>query len=369
MSTSEKSAPFRADQVGSLLRPAAVADAHAKWRRGEIPPQALRAVEDRAIDDLISRQESIGLAGVTDGEIRREYWHIDFLSQLEGVTIREQAGAKFAGREEQPPIATVSGQLAYRRPIMIEDFRYLARKTRATAKMTIPSPSMLHLRAGRAGISSAQYPDLEAFWADAARAYRDAIRAFAEAGCRYLQLDDVAFAYLGDESFRAQCRRNGDDPALLPAQYAKAVNAALHDRPRGMTITMHTCHGNFRSSSATHGGYTDIVEALFSCDVDGFFMEFDSEHEEGFSALRRLPSGKRVVLGLVTTKVGQIEPKELLKRRIDMAARCAPLESLCLSPQCGFASTYHGNDLSEADQWRKLELVVEVAREVWGSAS
>jgi len=309
----------------------------------------------------------VGLTGITDGEIRREYWHTDFLSQLDGVSLRHNAGALFHGQEDQPPLVTVTGKLAYVKPVMIDDFSFLKGITRRTAKMTIPSPSMLHLRAGRAGIAADAYPELGEFWEDAAAAYRGAIAGFAAAGCTYLQLDDVAFAYLGDEAFRARCRRNGDDPATLPGRYAQTINAALRGRPPGMTVTLHTCHGNFRSSAATRGGYAEIAEALFSCDVDGFFMEFDSEEEEKFAPLKLLPESKRVVLGLVTTKFGRMESEDALKRRIDEAARITPLDNLCLSPQCGFASTYHGNEISEADQWRKLELVVKVATDVWGS--
>ena len=227
---------------------------------------------------------------------------------------------------------------------------------------------MLHMRAGRKGISSEVYPDIEVFWADAAATYRKALASFSAAGCTYLQLDDVAFAYLGDEKFRDSCRANGDDPKLLPRRYADTINAApCKRRPADLAVTIHTCHGNFKSSSATQGGYEEIAEAMFSCNVDGFFMEFDSERSGSFEPLRRLPKNKKVVLGLVTTKVGQIESKEALKRSMDLAAKYVPLENLCLSPQCGFASTHHGNKLSEEDQWRKLELVVEVAREVWGA--
>jgi len=226
---------------------------------------------------------------------------------------------------------------------------------------------MLHMRAGRKGISSEVYPDIDVFWNDAAATYRKALASFSAAGCKYLQLDDVAFAYLGDEKFRENCRANGDDPKTLPRRYADTINAALKGRPDDLAVTIHTCHGNFKSSAATQGGYEDIAEAMFSCDVDGFFMEFDNERSGSFEPLRLLPKNKKVVLGLVTTKVGQIESKDALKRSIDLASKYVPLENLCISPQCGFASTHHGNLLSENDQWRKLALVVEVAEEVWGS--
>ncbi len=362
-------APFRADQVGSLLRPASLISARSELRQGRLSAAELRAREDEAIRAAIARQESIGLAAVTDGELRREWWHLDFLKQLDGVTLRENPGPKFAGTGAQPPIATVTGKVRYRAPIMIEDFRFLRGATRGVAKLTIPSPSMLHLRGGRHAVSSEAYPDLEEFWADVAGAYRDAIAAFAAAGCTYLQLDDVGFAYLCDEKFRESCRRNGDDPAALPRRYVDTINAALAGRPPGLAVTMHTCHGNFRSSWATEGGYDFVAQAMFESDIDGFFMEFDSARSGTFEPLRLLPRSKKVVLGLVTTKVGQIESEEEILRRIEAAARLVPLENLCLSPQCGFASHETGNTLSHDDQWRKLELIVRLAGRVWGTAT
>lgn len=361
-------APFRADQVGSLLRPASLIEARKAHRRGELSAAELRRLEDEAIRAVVARQEAAGLQGVTDGEFRRTWWHLDFLEQLEGVTLRENPGPKFSGTVEQPPIATVTGKVSYRAPIMLEDFAFLRSLTHRTAKLTIPSPSMLHLRGGRSAISREVYPDLEDFWADVATAYRKAIAAFAAAGCTYLQLDDVGFAYLGDPKFRASCRANGDDPAELPRRYVDTINAALEQRPAGLAVTMHTCHGNFRSHWATEGGYDFVAESMFQSDIDGFFMEFDSARSGTFEPLRFLPRGKRAVLGLVTTKVGEIESEEDILRRIEAAAKIVPLESLCLSPQCGFSSHETGNALSEDDQWRKLDLVVRVADKVWGSA-
>jgi 5-methyltetrahydropteroyltriglutamate--homocysteine methyltransferase len=358
--------PFRADQVGSLLRPRELAEARAKWRAGTLAADALRAIEDRAIAEAVKKQEAVGLQAITDGEFRRDWWHLDFLAQLEGVQIKEMSGPRFGGTEEQPPIPIITGKVAYRRPVMIEDFSFLKRQTNRTAKQTIPSPSMLHMRPGRAGISKAAYPDLEEFWADSAQAYRDALAAFAKAGCTYLQLDDTAFAYLCDPKMREACRKNGDDPEKLPARYAKTISEALKGRPAGMTVTMHTCRGNFKSAWVAEGGYESVAEAMFSADVDAFFMEFDSARAGGFEPLRFLPKGKKVVLGLVTTKVSELEDKDFLKRRIAEAAKVVPLEDLCLSPQCGFSSTHHGNNLAQDEQWRKLERVVEVAREVWG---
>ncbi len=338
--------PFRADQVGSLLRPAG------------LNPQNLK----QAIREVVARQEAIGLEAVTDGEFSRKWWHLDFLEQLEGVSVAQNPGPKFGGTEEQPPIPKVTGKLRYSKPIMVDDFAFLKSTTRKTAKFTIPSPSMLHLRAGRAGIS---YDDMEEFWDDAASAYRAAIAAFAGAGCTYLQLDDVSFAYLCDPKIRERCRQNGDDPEKLPGKYAETIGKAIQNKPAGMTITMHTCRGNFRSAWVAEGGYEPVAERMFAAGVDGFFMEFDSARAGGFEPLRFVPKGKKVVLGLVTSKTPELETKDLLKKRIEQAARYVPLENLCLSPQCGFSSTHHGNKLTPDEQWRKLERVVEVAREVW----
>jgi 5-methyltetrahydropteroyltriglutamate--homocysteine methyltransferase len=348
--------PFRADQVGSLLRPPGLAEAR-KQKNFDFQRHAIRAV--------VARQEAIGLESITDGEFSRDWWHLDFLSQLDGVALRHNPGPKFGGTEEQPPVPTVTGKLRYTKPAMIDDFSFLKSVTRKTAKFTIPSPSMLHLRAGRAGISREAYPDMAEFWSDAAAAYRAAIAAFAKAGCTYLQLDDVAFAYLCDPKIREACRKNGDDPAALPFTYAKAIENALQSRPAGMTLTMHTCRGNFKSAWVADGGYEPVAEAMFSSGVDGFFMEFDSERAGGFEPLRFVPKGKKVVLGLITTKAAALESKESLKKKIEQAAKYVPLENLCLSPQCGFSSTHHGNKLSQDEQWRKLERVVEISKEVW----
>ena len=360
--------PFRADHVGSLLRPAPLAAARAAHKRGERTAEDLRSVENEAIRVVVARQEAIGLQSVTDGELRRDYWHIDFLRQLDGVKIAENPGPRFGGTEEQPPIATVTGRIGCSKPIMVDDFAYLKSVTGRTAKYTIPSPSMLHLRGGRNSVSNVVYPDLAEFWEDVGAAYRRAIRYFAERGCTYLQLDDVSFAYLCDPKFRAGCRQNGDDPATLPNTYATAVNAALRERPAGMTITMHTCRGNFKSAWVAEGGYESVAEAMFSTDIDAFFMEFDSARAGSFEPLRFLPRGKKAVLGLVTTKLGAIESGDELKRRIDAATAFVPLADLCLSPQCGFSSTHHGNAVSEDEQWRKLELIVKVAGQVWGGS-
>src|SRR5688572_14755503 len=298
--------PFRADQVGSLLRPRGLAKAR-REKNTELQQQAIR--------DVVAKQEAIGLQGITDGEFSRDWWHLDFLAQLEGVTLRENPGPKFGGTEEQPPIPIVTGKLRYQKRIMIGDFLFLKATTTKTAKFTIPSPSMLHLRAGRAGISTDAYPEMDAFWHDAAAAYREAVAAFAEAGCIYLQLDDVAFAYLCDPRIRENSRRNGDDPEALPRTYAQTINRALEGRPEGMTITMHTCRGNFKSAWVAEGGYEPVAETMFSSDVDGFFMEFDTARAGGFEPLRFMPRGKRAVLGLVSSKTGALESADSLKRR------------------------------------------------------
>lgn len=363
--------PFRADHVGSLLRPPELAETRRRFKAGALDAATLRAAEDRAIANAVRRQRDVGLQAITDGEFRRDWWHLDFLGQLDGVTLQDNSGPKFrfAGQSEQPPIATVTGPIACRAPIMAEAFATLASFVQGNggvAKMTIPSPSMLHLRGGRAAISKEVYPDLDAFWDDVAAAYRQAIRHLADAGCRYLQLDDITFAYLCDPKIQANCRANGDDPDALPQRYARTINEALRDRPADMAVTIHTCRGNFKSAWVAEGGYDPVVEAMFSTEVDGWFMEFDSERAGGFEPLRALPKGKRVVLGLVTTKVGELESEDALLRRIDEASKIVPLEQLCLSPQCGFSSTHHGNALSHDDQWRKLERVVGVARRVWG---
>jgi len=343
--------PFRADQVGSLLRPDYLAAARKD-----------RHFQDRAILDAIRKQEEIGLESITDGEFRRDWWHLDFLTQIEGVGLRQTPGPKFAGTEEQPPMPIVTGKIRYAKPIMVDDFVFLKKNTKKTAKITIPSPSMLHLRAGRAGIA---YQDMEEFWSDAAAVYREAIAAFARAGCTYLQMDDVAFSYLCDPKIRDNCRKNGDAPELLPEKYAATIREALKNRPKGMTIAMHTCRGNFKSAWVAEGGYEPVAEAMFASGVDAFFMEFDNARAGGFEPLRFLPKGKKVVLGLVSSKTGSLETGDFLKRKIDEAAKFVPLEDLCLSPQCGFSSTHHGNQLTQDEQWKKLERVVQTAKEVW----
>jgi 5-methyltetrahydropteroyltriglutamate--homocysteine methyltransferase len=358
--------PYRADHVGSLLRPPVLQEARAKFKAGKLQSAELRTIEDQAIREAVAKQETIGLQGITDGEFRRDFWHLDFVKQLEGVTLAKVTGMTFQA-EDVPPMASVTGKVRCAQPIMTDDFRFLKSVVKKTPKLCIPAPATLHFRGGRNAISRTAYPDLAEFWADTAAAYRKAIGHIADAGCTYLQLDDVSFSYLCDAKVRENFRAHGDDPATLHRDYAEAINGALVGRPANMTVTMHTCRGNFRSTWFAAGGYQDeVIEAMFSTNVDGYFMEYDSERAGSFEPLRLLPKGKKVVLGLVTSKSGTLESKDEIKRRIDEAAKYVPLDSLCLSPQCGFASTHHGNKLTVDEQWRKLERIVEVAREVWG---
>jgi len=355
--------PFPADHVGSLLRPAALRDARLAFKRGELDRDALTAVEDDAIRDVVSKQEALGLQSITDGEFRRDWWHIDFLERLEGVEARrDPSTASFHGADEVVPVLTVTGKVRHVRSIFADTFRFLKSVTTCTAKLTIPSPAMLHLRGGRPAIDRAAYPDLEEFWADVAAAYRAEIAALADAGCTYLQLDDVSYAYLCDPKIRAGYVARGDDPDAAPHTYIRVINEALRDRPANMAVTIHTCRGNFKSTWMAEGGYEPVAEALLSTlDVDGYFLEYDTERAGGFEPLRFVTPGKKVVLGLVTSKSPELESIDTLRRRIDEAARYVPRENLCVSPQCGFSSTHHGNALTEADQWAKLARVVEVA--------
>ncbi len=361
--------PFRADHVGSLLRPASLKEARVRRERTEISAAELCAVEDAAIQQVIAKQAAIGLRSATDGEFRRAMWHFDFLGQLDGVeSFHSEHGIAFKGGIETHPTGLrVISKLGYSAHPMVQHFRFLNNHTHAKAKMTIPSPSVLHFRGGRSAISRDIYPQMEPFYHDLALAYKDAVNDFAKAGCRYLQLDEVNLAYLCDEEQRQGLRERGDDPDRLPAIYRDMINTAISNRPHDMTITMHLCRGNFRSSWIAQGGYEPVAEMLFNeIDVDGYFMEFDTERAGGFEPLRFVPKNKTVVLGLVTSKAGALESTEELLRRIDDAAKYIDLQQLCLSPQCGFASTEEGNVLSEDQQWAKLARIVEVADKVWG---
>ncbi len=362
--------PFRADHVGSLLRPRRLQAARADHKAGRLAAEALRTVEDACIAEAIARQEEIGLRAATDGEYRRAYWHYDFVSGLDGVEIYEpEQKIAFKGAI-LPHALRVTGPIRYGRPIMLDHYRYLASHVRtAMPKQTIPSPSVVHFRGGRGAIDRAAYPELEPFFADLGEAYHQAVGAFAEAGCRYLQLDEVYIAYLCDPEQVEGLKKRGEHVEGLLDIYADLINRAIEGRPKDMTLSMHLCRGNFRSTWVASGGYEPVAEVLFNrINADAYFMEYDTDRAGGFEPLRFVPRGEKiVVLGLVTSKTGELESKDELKRRIDAASRYLPLEQLALTPQCGFASTEEGNLLSEEQQWAKLRLCAEVAREVWGS--
>lgn len=362
--------PFRADQVGSLLRPQRLKQARTARQAGTLDINGLKAVEDECIREVVSKQEAVGLKSVTDGEFRRSWWHFDFLAGLDGVELVEGATAiQFAGVQTKSESIAVTGKVGFSAHPMIEHFKFLAGTvSTAMPKLTIPSPSVLHFRGGRDAISKEIYPDMDAFFADTAEAYAAAVRGFYDAGCRYLQFDDTVWAYLCSEKECAGIRARGDDPDALKKNYAAMIAHALAAKPADMTITTHVCRGNFRSSWISEGGYEPVAELLLGeLPYDGYFLEYDSDRAGGFEPLRFLPKGdKRVVLGLVTSKFGELENREGVLARIEEASKFAPVEQFCLSPQCGFASTEEGNILSEEEQWRKLSFIVDLAEEVWG---
>jgi 5-methyltetrahydropteroyltriglutamate--homocysteine methyltransferase len=365
--------PFRADHVGSLLRPQHLLTARADLAAGRIDAAQLRAIEDAAIAEVVALQEETGLQTVTDGEFRRASWHMDFIYQLGGIgKAPGNLAVKFrnpAGMIEFTPAALhVGSKIRLDHTIFENDFRYLQSvATTGTPKLTIPSPNMVHYRGGPAALDPDVYPDMEQFWGDLSAAYAEQVRRLGELGCTYLQLDDTSLAYLNDPAQRAEIAERGEDAEHLHIRYIRQVNDALAGRPAGMTVTTHMCRGNFRSSWAAEGGYDFVAEALFSeLDVDGFFLEYDDERSGGFEPLRFVPPGKLVVLGLVTTKRGELEDPGQLRRRIEEAAAFVPLDQLCLSPQCGFSSTVEGNALTRDEQFAKLRLIAEVARDVWG---
>jgi methionine synthase II (cobalamin-independent) len=365
--------PFRADHVGSLLRPRHVLQAREDLAAGKIDATHLRSIEDEAIREVVKLQEDVGLRCATDGEFRRASWHMDFIYQLDGVT--KEAGeisVKFYNEDGEieftPAALHVDGKLAVSKTIFGDDFEFLKETvTTNVPKLTIPSPSMVHYRGGKAAIDPDVYPDLESFWADLTAAYREEVRRLGELGCTYLQFDDTSLAYMNDPHQREYIASIGGDAERQHVEYIHHINEALANRPDGMSVTTHMCRGNFRSSWAASGSYDFVAEALFNeLEVDGFFMEWDDERSGSFEPLRLVPKGKQVVLGLVTTKHGELEDKDMLKRRIDEAARFVDIDQLCLSPQCGFSSTFEGNDLSVDQELAKLRLIVEVAEEVWG---
>jgi 5-methyltetrahydropteroyltriglutamate--homocysteine methyltransferase len=366
--------PFRADHVGSFLRPVALIAARDRFAAGEIDAAALREVEDAAIRDVVAFQEGLGLKGITDGEYRRTFFHTDFLLQLDGIEQEGGMEVSFqhaAGKAINfaPPRMVVTGKVAHAKPIQRTDFEFLAGATSETAKVTIPSPTMLHFRAGREGISETAYPDMAEFFADVATAYRAEIADLSDAGCRYLQLDDTNLAYLCDDTQRENARRRGLDPDSLPRHYAGMINDALAGAADGMFTAVHLCRGNFRSSWAAEGGYEPVAEIMFNeLNIDAFFLEYDDVRSGDFAPLRFVPKGKTVVLGLVTTKLGSLESRDDILRRIEEASSFVPLDQLALSPQCGFSSTVHGNDIAFDQQTAKMRLVMDVAAEVWGTA-
>ncbi len=369
--------PFRADHVGSLLRPPALLEARARHAAGELDADGLREVEDRSVAEVVALQRDAGLRTATDGEFRRTSWHMDFIYQLAGVDrTEEKLAVHFRNAEGdldfESAALRVHDRVSLGETIFGDAFAFLAETVRQTAegltpKLTIPSPSMVHYRGGRAAIDEDVYPDLEPFWTDLAAAYAEQLRRVADLGCTYLQLDDTSLAYLNDPRQRAMVAEQGADAEHQHEQYIRTINAAIADRPAGLHVTTHMCRGNYRSSWAAEGGYDFVAEALFSeLAVDGFFLEYDDERSGGFEPLRFVPEGKQVVLGLVTTKSGALEDKDTLKRRIDEAAQYVPLDQLCLSPQCGFSSTVEGNTLTLDEELAKLRLIVETAEEVWG---
>ncbi len=367
-------APFRADHVGSFLRPKRLSEARAKAQEGKIDAAELRAVEDECIREVVKKQEEHGLHGITDGEFRRTFFHVDFLEKLDGVNVTYGEFSSHFRKDDgsevgfAPPTMHVDSKIGHAQPIQGADFDFLKSVVSHTPKVCIPAPSMLHFRGGRKGISESVYPDLEAFYDDLAAAYRDEIADLAGRGCRYLQMDDTNLAYLCDPEIRQRTADRGDDPDDLTRLYCRMVNDAIKGRPDDMVIGVHLCRGNFKSAWVAQGGYEPVAEILFNeMNIDAFFLEYDDERSGDFAPLRHMPKGKTVVLGLMSSKKADVEPADAIRKRIDEAAAYVPLEQCALSHQCGFSSTAHGNELSEDDQWRKLDRCVEVAQAVWGS--
>jgi 5-methyltetrahydropteroyltriglutamate--homocysteine methyltransferase len=367
--TQRATPPFRADHVGSLLRPTSLKEARAKHAEKKISDTELAEVENREIEKIVKKQEEVGLKLATDGEFRRSWWQFDFYKGLDGVELYTVAeGIKFAGVTTKAESVRVTGKVGFSSHPHVEHFKYLKAHSKVTPKMTIPAPSTLHFRQGRASIDRKVYPELDAYFDDVAMAYRKAIRAFYDAGCRYLQMDDTAWSMICDPKEREHSKGRGDDPSELPSKYVAMTNKALEGKPADMVVTMHSCRGNFRSTFIASGGYETVAEKLLGdVNLDGYFLEYDTDRAGGFEPLRFLPKGRKiVVLGLVTSKSGKLESKDSIKRRIDEATKYVALDQLCLSPQCGFASTEEGNVLAEEEQWAKLRMIVELAEEVWG---
>jgi 5-methyltetrahydropteroyltriglutamate--homocysteine methyltransferase len=365
----QQTPPFRADHVGSFLRPKVLHEARARFAKGEIKAADLKAVEDEEIGKVIRKQEEVGFKLATDGEFRRAWWHFDFLGMLDGVEVIEGShGIQFQGVTTKAHVLHITGKIGFSNHPMIEHFKFLKANTRVMPKMTIPSPSVMHFRLDPDAVDKSAYASRDDIFDDLAGAYQKAVRAFYDAGCRYLQFDDTAWAYLCSQEQLKQARERGLDVDHLQESYTRTINKALEAKPADMTITTHVCRGNFRSTFISSGGYEPVAENLLGkCDYDGYFLEYDTDRAGGFEPLRFLPKGKKkVVLGLVTSKSGRLEPRDDIKRRIEEATKYAPLDQFCLSTQCGFASTEEGNTLAEEEQWAKLKMIVEIADEVWG---
>ncbi len=364
---------FRADHVGSLLRTPEVKENRFKWKKGEISAEELRAIEDAGIAETVKHLEATGMKAITDGEFRRDYFHLDFLKELAGVSvtggIEANPNAKAAEDGFTPPVLSVTGKLKHVKDIQVADFNYLKTVVSQTPKVSIPSPTMIHFRGGRKSIDINSYPDMDEFFADLAAAYREEIAHLYEAGLRYLQLDDTNLAYLCDPKMRAAAQARGEDPNELPRTYAALINSVIDNRPTDLTVGIHLCRGNYRSTWFAEGGYEPVAEILFNeINVDRYLLEYDDERSGDFAPLRFVPNNKKVVLGIISSKKRELENIDDLCKRIDEAAQYAPIENLCVSPQCGFSSTHHGNDMSHDDQWRKLDLTVNTALKVWGEA-
>ncbi|HEX3442752.1 MAG TPA: 5-methyltetrahydropteroyltriglutamate--homocysteine S-methyltransferase [Pseudolabrys sp.] len=367
--TERSKPPFRADQVGSLLRTAPVKEARAKREKGQITAADLKAVEDAEITKMIAKQEEVGLKLATDGEFRRSFWHFDFFSMLDGAELYElDHGIQFAGVQTKAQSIRINGKIGFSNHPMLEHFKFLKAHTKVMPKMTIPSPTVLHFRLEPGSVSKDAYPNRDAIFDDLAVAYQKAVKAFYDAGCRYLQFDDTAWAYLCSQEELKKARDRGLDVDHLQETYTKCINKALEAKPADMTITTHVCRGNFRSTFISSGGYEPVAESLLAkCNYDGYFLEYDTDRAGGFEPLRFLPKGNKiVVLGLVTSKSGRLEPRDDVKKRIDEATKYVALDQLALSPQCGFASTEEGNVLAEEEQWAKLRMIVDLSKEVWG---
>lgn len=360
--------PYRADHVGSILRTVPLKKAREQKAKGDINADQLKAVEDAEILKIMAKQEEVGLKGITDGEFRRSWWHYDFLGGLHGVDLIEvESGIKFAGVQTKAEAPYVSGKLSGKNHYHVDHFKFVAANTKQTPKMSIPSPSMLHYRGGTKMINKDVYPKMDDFWTDLGNAYGESIADFYAAGCRYLQIDDCSMAYFCDPAQRQMLTDRGEDPAQMEEAYAYVLNTALKNRPKDMRITMHVCRGNFRSTFVASGGYEPIADLMFNkIDLDGYFLEWDNDRSGDLSPLAKLPADKMVVVGLVTSKTGEMESKDSIKRRVEEATKYAKLEQLCLSPQCGFSSTEEGNTITEEQQWNKLRFVVETAKEIWG---